>query len=103
MRNPKTTDLEADLKNEIEFYLELSRTISFSDFWCQNEPKFKYLSIVDRYVLSPTATSCHSERLFSAASNQIWTRRNRLSASRSEKIMFLLNNLENDIDLLDLN
>lgn len=101
--NPKTTDLQADLKNEIEFYLKLSRTISFSDFWCQNEPKFKYLSIVARYVLSPTATSCPSERLFSAASNQIWARRNRLSASRAEKIMFLLNNLENDIDLLDLN
>ena len=44
-----------------------------------------------------------SERVFSAASNQIWARRNRLAAASVEKIMFLLNNLSDDINLLSLN
>jgi hypothetical protein len=53
-------------------------------------------------VLTPPATSVPSERVFSAATNQIWARRNRLAASSVEKIMFLLNNLTDELALLIL-
>ena len=53
-------------------------------------------------TFTPPATSCPSERVFSAASNQIWARRNRLAAASVENLMFLLNNLTDEVSLLRL-
>ena len=69
-------------------------TDNFSDFWYKNESNLPILSQVARVVLTAIATSVPSERAFSAGTNQIWARRNRLSTSSVEKIMFLLTNLE---------
>jgi len=66
-------------------------------FWYTQEKNFPLLQQVARVVLTATATSVPSEMIFSAGSNQVWERRNRLSASSVEKIMFLLNNLENEV------
>jgi zinc finger BED domain-containing protein 1 (E3 SUMO-protein ligase ZBED1) len=67
-----------------------------------HQGKFPYIARVARMVLTPPATSVPSERVFSAAANQIWARRNRLAASSVEKIMFLLNNLTDELALLIL-
>jgi hypothetical protein len=69
-------------------------TDSCSVFWYKNETNFPLLSQVARVSLTAIATSVPSERAFSAGTNQIWSRRNRLSSSSVEKIMFLLTNLE---------
>ena len=73
-----------------------------SKFWLLNEDKFPLLKQVGKVVLTETATSVPSEMIFSAGSNQVWEKRNRLSASSVEKIMFLLNNLEIEVSQLNL-
>jgi hypothetical protein len=87
----------------IEIELELYLKTPLNDqFWLSHQGKFPYIARVARMVLTPPATSVPSERVFSAAANQIWTRRNRLAASSVEKIMFLLNNLTDELALLIL-
>ena len=55
---------------------------------------YPLLREVAREELTPTATSVPSGQAFSDAANQIWARRNKLGASSTEILMFLLNNLE---------
>ena len=66
------------IEKEIPIYLNSGILNSCSEFWFKNESKFKYISIIAMHVLTPPATSCPSERVFSSASYQIWDRRNRL-------------------------
>ena len=91
------------VKTEFDLYSKTISKLKVDKFWCAHENNFPNLSKFARIVLTPPATSCPSERVFSAASNQIWARRNRLAAASVEKIMFLLNNLSDDISLLSLN
>jgi hypothetical protein len=90
------------LKTEFELYSKTVSTLTVDKFWCAHERQFPNLRKFVRMVLSPPATSVPSKRVFSGASNQIWARRNRLAAASVEKLMFLLNNLNDDISLLNL-
>jgi len=95
-------DFQTLLKNEFECYANTPWEGSYNTFWCTNQLRFPNLSKFARIVLTPPATSCPSERAFSAASTQIWARRNRLVAASVEKLMFLISNLTDDVDLLTL-
>jgi hypothetical protein len=102
-KTPRSKVTTAELSSKC--FLEMSKTdstLTVDKFWCAHERQFPNLSKFVRMVLSPPATSVPSERVFSGASNQIWARRNRLAAASVEKLMFLLNNLNDDISLLNL-
>ena len=96
------TEFEQLLKNEFECYASTPWGDSYDQFWCTHQERFPNLSKFARIVLTPPATSCSSERAFSAASNQIWARRNRIATSSVEKLMFLISNLNDDVSLLTL-
>jgi len=96
------TEFEQLLKNEFECYASTPWSDSYDQFWCTHQERFPNLSKFARIVLTPPATSCSSERAFSAASNQIWARRNRIATSSVEKLMFLISNLNDDVSLLTL-
>ena len=103
-KNKKKANINYDdylgiIEIELELYL---KTPLNDQFWLSHQGKFPYIARVARMVLTPPATSVPSERVFSAAANQIWARRNRLAASSVEKIMFLLNNLTDELALLIL-
>ena len=93
-------ELSEELDHEIVSYNNTNEE-ECSEFWFKKQSKFKHLSRVAKYVLSATATSCPSERLFSEGTNQIWARRNRLAASSIEKIMFLLCIIEKELNSLE--
>jgi hypothetical protein len=97
------SEFVASVKSEFELYSKTFSGDTYDKFWLAHEKKFPSLSKFARIVLTPPATSCPSERAFSAASNQIWSRRNRLAASSLEKIMFLLTNLDDEMSHLNLN
>jgi hypothetical protein len=90
-----------DIKLQIEIELvKFSNLIiepntKCSSFWQIQTANFPLLHQVARVVLTATATAVPSERLFSQGSNQVWARRNRISAGSVEQLMFLLSNLEN--------
>ena len=88
---------------EIFQYIRTPALDTCNKFWSTYEYKFPYLSRFACIVLTSPATSCPSERVFSEAGSQIWTRRNRLSASSIEKIMFLVSNLHEEMNCLKLN
>ena len=96
--------MSSNLELEVEIYknIPLENKETFSDFWHSNEKNLVNLRKVARHVLTPPATSCPSERAFSTAGYQIWARRNRLSGSSVERIMFLIGNLDDDFEDLEL-
>jgi hypothetical protein len=104
---PEKISTEGQLSEELDHeIISYMNTLSeekekCNEFWLKNHSKFKHLGRVAKYVLSATATSCPSERLFSEGTNQIWARRNRLAASTIEKIMFLLCNIENELNSIE--
>ena len=63
-------------------------------FWLTRKSTYPCLFKVFRYLMCLPATSVPSERLFSSCSDQIWAKRNRLSAESFEKIMFIFKNLK---------
>ena len=94
----ETTNISnsADFLEKIE--IELTRyshsnfepNMKCSKFWLLNEDKFPLLKQVAQVVLTATATSVPSEMIFSAGSNQVWEKINRLSAIQiTWKSMFL--------------
>jgi hypothetical protein len=107
-KNKKKANINNDdylgiIETELELYLKTPlNDQTYDQFWLSHQGKFPYIARVARMVLTPPATSVPSERVFSAAANQIWARRNRLAASSVEKIMFLLNNLIDELALLIL-
>lgn len=107
-KNKKKANINNDdylgiIETELELYLKTPlNDQTYDQFWLSHQGKFPYIARVARMVLTPPATSVPSERVFSAAANQIWARRNRLAASSVEKIMFLLNNLTDELALLIL-
>ena len=88
----KNITLTEQIEHEWIKYENMKITDNCSDFWYKNESNLPILSQVACVVLTAIATSVPSERAFSAGTNQICARRNRLSTSRVEKIMFLLTN-----------
>ena len=55
---------------------------------------FPILYCIATMVLSTTATSVPSERLFSDAGNNLYDKRNRMTAEWFQMLMFLYENLE---------
>ena len=81
---------------QVQTYLK-EQTIPRSDnplhYWRANATRFPSLAAVATKFLSAPCTSVDSERLFSAVSNIIDEKRNRLSANRVEMLVFLNKNL----------
>lgn len=77
---------------QVQNYLT-EQTIPKSDnplhYWRANATQFPSLAAVATKFLCAPCTSVDSERLFSAVSNIIEEKRNRLSANRVEMLVFL--------------
>lgn len=81
---------------QIQTYLS-QKTIASSEspytYWMKNKLLFPTLAATAAKFLCAPSTSVDSERLFSAASNIIDTKRNRLGGERAEMLIFLKKNL----------
>jgi hypothetical protein len=62
------------------------------EFWHQNQVNFPFLYCIASMLLS--ATSVPSERLFSDAGNNLYDKRNGMTAECFQMLMFLYENLE---------
>ncbi|XP_060754404.1 zinc finger BED domain-containing protein 4-like [Neoarius graeffei] len=62
-------------------------------YWRTNRGRFPELARMARRYLAAPCTSTDSERLFSAASNVLDERRNRLTCDKAEKLLFIKKNL----------
>ncbi|KAM4559372.1 zinc finger BED domain-containing protein 4 [Odontesthes bonariensis] len=62
-------------------------------YWRTNRGRFPALARMARRYLAAPCTSTDSERLFSAASNVLNERRNRLTCDKAEKLLFVKKNL----------
>jgi len=84
-----------NLKKEITAYCKLQvNQQNVLEFWYQNQVNFPILYCIATIVLSTTATSVPSERLFSDAGNNLYDKRNRMTAECFQMLMFLYENLE---------
>ena len=63
------------------------------EYWKRSKDRFPALIPVARAFLSAPSTSVDSERLFSAAALVLNEKRNRLSAEKTEKLLFIKYNL----------
>nr|CAI5837979.1 unnamed protein product [Callosobruchus analis] len=80
---------------EVQRYLEIDILARHEDppkFWRQQHFNFPNLSSVAKERLCVLATSVPCERQFSKASQMITDRRNKLSPSKAEKLIFLNSN-----------
>lgn len=74
----------------------IDRSESPFQYWETNYDCFPTVAAVAARFLSAPSTSVESERLFSAASNVVDEKRNRLKAGMAEMIIFLKKNLIKD-------
>ncbi|KAJ8353183.1 hypothetical protein SKAU_G00207500 [Synaphobranchus kaupii] len=93
-----TEPVQASTSALVEVQTNLSeKTIPWSDkpleYWRTNQPRFPSLAATASKFLCAPCTCMESERLFSAASNIVDERRNRLTAERAEMLLFLKKNL----------
>ncbi len=70
----------------------ISRSESPLQFWKNNMSRFPALAQAARKYLSAPCTSVDSQRLFSAASNVIDEKRNRLMCEKAEMLLFIKKN-----------
>ena len=82
-----------NLENEINLYLKDLFIEKFDLYWITRQSVYPSLFKLARIILSCPATSVPSERLFSNASDQMWAKRNRLSASSFKKLMLIYSDL----------
>ncbi|CAF1148391.1 unnamed protein product [Brachionus calyciflorus] len=83
-----------DIKSELKNYLADPSNDDALIYWEKKQYQFPILSTLASVILAAPATSVPSERLFSHAGYQLWDRRNRLSKSNFEKIMFIYENFD---------
>ncbi|XP_065662597.1 uncharacterized protein LOC136085236 [Hydra vulgaris] len=84
-----------DLKKENSEYIRLSvHEQNVLEFWHQNQYVFPILYCISTMILCTPATSAPSERLFSDALNNLYAKRNRMTAECFQMLMFLYENLE---------
>ncbi|XP_065642585.1 uncharacterized protein LOC136074209 [Hydra vulgaris] len=84
-----------DLKKEISEYIRLSvHEQNVLEFWHQNQYVFPILYCISTMILCTPATSAPSERLFSDALNNLYAKRNRMTAECFQMLMFLYENSE---------
>ena len=62
-------------------------------WWAENQLRFSCIADVARNLLGVPATSFSSERLFSKAGDVITKKRNSLTPSKAERVIFLMENL----------
>ena len=82
------------LENEIALYAADEYVDELSKYWNLRKTLYPCLFKLARVILCCPATSVPSERLFSNASDQIWAKRNRLSAFSFEKLMVIYSSLK---------
>lgn len=71
----------------------VSRKESPLQYWNNNKSRFPTIAKVARKFLSAPSTSVDSERLFSATSNVINEKRNRIACDKAEMLLFVKKNL----------
>ncbi|XP_060761430.1 zinc finger BED domain-containing protein 4-like [Neoarius graeffei] len=71
----------------------IPRNMSPLQYWQSNMSRFPALAPVARKYLSAPCTSVDGERLFSAASNVISEKRNRIGTERAEMLLFVKHNI----------
>ena len=71
------------------------------EWWKQRRATFLYLSQLVRRLYCITATSCLSERLFSAAGNLVTEKQNCLLTENVDRMLFLFENLNEEPLLLN--
>lgn len=80
---------------EVQNYLTeptIARSVSPLDYWRAHAAQSPTLAAVATRFLCAPCTSVDSERLFSATSNIMDEKRNRLSADMTEKLVFIKKN-----------
>lgn len=75
--------------------LELDEEIDTIKFWIDNKFKFPSLSLVYKKVISCSASSAPSERVFSTAGLRMTPRRSRSSHDTISKLVYL--NINDDM------
>ena len=70
----------------------IKRTESPLEYWRQNKDRLPALAKAARKYLSAPPTSVDSERLFSAVSNVVDEKRNRISCDKAEMLIFVKTN-----------
>lgn len=84
------------LRRELELYTEgapIPRSDCPLSWWAANHPKYPSVAAVARRMLAIPATSVPSERLFSKAGDVVTKKRNRLAATKADRVVFLMDNL----------
>lgn len=81
-----------NIRKEIKNYLADEHNEDILVYWKEKKHEFPILSSLACAILATPATSVSSERFFSHAGYQLWDRRNRLSITNFEKIMFIYEN-----------
>lgn len=76
---------------EFFVYLFVDRASNPLDYWKFKEKTYPVLAAMARDYLAVPATSCSSERLFSAAGNVISEKRSRLNADTLRALLCLKN------------
>ena len=84
-----------ELDEELASYFAEDDTDLFSNpllWWRINETRFPRIAKIARRYLTIPASSIPSERVFSTAGNIVSAKRNRLSSSNVDKLIFLAQN-----------
>ena len=94
--NDPSSNEKLSLENEIQRYsnTETTEVEDIYDYWFSKRESYVILSNLALMLLASSGTSVPSERLFSKSGYQLWDRRNRLSPSRIEMIIFIQENYE---------
>ncbi|XP_065643099.1 uncharacterized protein LOC136074687 [Hydra vulgaris] len=84
-----------DLKKEISGYIRLSvHEQNVLEFWHQDQYVFPILYCISTMILCTPTAGAPSERLFSDALNNLYAKRNGMTAECFQMLMFLYENLE---------
>ena len=84
------------LQQQLNAYLDepaLAHGESPLSWWAENKKQYPLVAAVARRLLAVPATSVASERLFSKAGNVITKKRNSLSGSKANSVIFCMENL----------
>ena len=88
---PSSANAAAIDANEINEYMSLLREeidpIDVLGYWKSKETQFKKLCVAVRSVLCIPASSCYSERLFSACGNTKTKMRNQIAPQKLDYVM----------------
>ena len=84
------------MHHELDLYtgdVPTVRSVCPLQWWKTNRTSYPVIAELARWLLSVPATSVASERLFSRAGDVITKKRNQLSPSCADRVLFLMENL----------